>query len=191
MKSKFIKIFILAIALLLTAVMKPPKLFAGEALNKAIESILPDGWGIIETKENEIPWGHYLGQNYEGQRGTLLVLRGPANIQLNWQDREGNWKRIPLAKEVLEICIMHPGYHDSWKRFFFIHRPIPATKIYSGNLGVIFGHPTHRITSESKFKEILSQAKATGWPDSPHNEGKLSWSTWKSDLNMAIRNLEK
>jgi len=173
---------------LVSAGISPQILFANESLTQAIESVIPEGWDLIETKENEIPWGHYWGISCKGPKGKLLVLRGTVNVEFNWQDIHQNWHKIPLAKEALKIWIMPAGYNDSWKRFFNIHRPRPAVEICLSNSGLIFAQPTHLITSESKFKELLSQAKSTNWIESPHNARKLSWPTWEADLNMAAIN---
>jgi len=151
-----------------------------------IEANIPSGWKIKETKEGEIPWGHYWGLEYSGAKGTLILLEGPANVNFRWRDSGGNWHTEPLAKEALELWIMPPGYGDTWKRFFTPHRPVTAKKILSNNKWAIYGHPTHRITSEETFQGLLKQATSTGWPRSPHNEGALSWSTWDKDIRRVF-----
>lgn len=186
MKLKSIQILFFALVILVVKLIIPQQLFAEGIYTEVIESIIPPGWELVETKDNEIPWGHYWGQEYKGKRGKLLVFRGPTDVQFNWQDRNENWHKISLAKEVLEIWIMPPGYHESWKRFFNIHRPQPAVDIFESNSTSIFAHPTHRITDESKFKELLNQAKTTSWPESPHNGGKISWTAWEADLAKAL-----
>jgi hypothetical protein len=156
-------------------------------ISDAIKGIVPENWKIIQIKKNEIPWGHYWGIDYDGPKGYLLVLEGPADVLFNWQDRSGNWHKDPIAKEALELWVMPSGYKRSWKRFFVLHRPIAAKHIFSSEYGEIYGKQGHLITSKEKTEEILSQAKSTAWPDSPHNGKQLSWSTWEKDLKQGLK----
>jgi hypothetical protein len=125
----------------------------------AVKRIAPVNWEIIQIKEKEIPWGHYWGIDYDGPKGDLLVLEGPADVLFNWQDKSGKWHNAPIAKEALELWIMPPEYKRSWKRFFVFHRPISAKHIFSGELGKVYGRQSHHITSKEEFKKLLSQAK--------------------------------
>lgn len=152
---------------------------------------MPPNWKLAEKAVDQLPWGHYWGYTYLGEKGISVILEGPRDVLFHWRGNEGNEHREPLAKETLELWFMPPDYHDTWKRYLKPHRPIPATLVYSGKYEVIYGRPSHRITSLDEFRRRLKEATQTSWPDSPHNAGSLSWANWKNDIEESIRNLEK
>jgi hypothetical protein len=170
--------------------------FENESITKAILTTVPSTWKLVETKKNEIPYGHYWGYEYDGQKGELLIFMGPKNVMLNWRDTKSNCHQVPLAKESLSLWIMPPDYHESWKRFFYPHRPIPPELIYSGNVCRVYGLPSSRITSDEEFNKILKQATEICWSDSPDpdvaykNKG-LSWTTWSADLERQLKAILK
>jgi len=54
----------------------------------------------------------------------------------------------------------------------------PEVKAYS--------YLSHRIVSKNRFDEILTNAKSTKWPNSPSNNGNISWSTWEKDISIIL-----
>jgi hypothetical protein len=157
----------------------------------AINACLPANWTLQETKIDQIPWGHYWGweDRYNGPKGYLMVFEGPADVTFNWRDVNG-WHQKPLAKEILEVWIMPTRYRRSWEEFFNPSRPISAIHIFSGSIGKVYAHPTHRITSNLEFNDILKKAIEINWRTSPHNEGFLSWSTWQKDIKQQLEKLK-
>ena len=158
--------------------------------NELVEKInnnLPSRWKLVETKSGVIPHGHYWGLKYEGPGGLSIVLEGDKDVYLHWKDNKGDWHKEALAKESLELWIMPPDYRESWKRFFIIDKPKSAELLISGNSARVYGYPSHRIGSDERFKEILSHAKSTKWPDSPANKGTLSWREWKEDIKKIMK----
>jgi len=149
---------------------------------------LPSTWQVVEEKTNVIPYGHYYGLKYDGQKGLSLLLEGKRDVFLHWKDKSGVWDQEALAKESLELWIMPPEYRESWKRFFIIGRPKPAELIFSGKEARVYGYPAHRIGSNEKSNEILlSRSSGAGWPDSPVHTGVLSWGTWKEDIKEILQ----
>jgi len=150
---------------------------------------MPNNWRVVEEKTGVIPYGHYDGLKYEGPGGLSVVLEGDRDVFLHWKDKNGVWHQQPLAKESLEIWVMPPEYHESWKRFFIMKRPVPAKEIYEGKEAKVYGYPTHHIASLEKFEEVVSSLPtvATRWPDSPRNTGKLSWTSWREDIKKALQ----
>jgi len=145
---------------------------------------MPSTWRVVEEKIGTIPYGHYDGLKYEGPGGLLLVLEGDRNVYLHWKDKNGVSHQEALAKESLEVWIMPPEYHQSWKRFFIMKSLIPAEEIYSGKEAKVYAYPTHYIKSREEFEEIVASLPAvtTNWPESPNHTGVLSWLTWKEDI---------
>lgn len=150
---------------------------------------MPNTWRVVEEKTGIIPYGHYEGLKYEGTGGLALVLEGDQDICLHLKDKNGVWHQQPLAKESLEIWVMPPEYHQSWKRFFIMKRLVPAEKIYDGKEAKVYAYPTHHIASLEQFDEIVSSLSAvtTTWPDSPYHTGNLSWATWREDIKKAFQ----
>lgn len=153
---------------------------------------IPGSWRVIGEKTGVIPYGHYNGLKYEGSGGLSVVLEGDRNVFCHWKNKNGVWHQEALAKESLEIWIMPPEYHQSWKRFFIMKTPVPAEKIYSGKEAKVYSYPTHHIESREEFEKIISSLPAviTSWPDSPHHTGILSWVTWKEDIKEVLQGSE-
>lgn len=150
---------------------------------------MPKTWRVVEEKTGVIPYGHYDGLKYEGPGGLALVLEGDRDVFLHWKDKNGAWHQKPLAKESLEVWVMPPEYHQSWKRFFIMKRLVPAEKIYHGKEVKVYGSPAHHIASLVKFDEIVSSLPVvtTSWPDSPYHTGRLSWTTWREDIKRTLQ----
>lgn len=154
---------------------------------------MPSTWRMVEEKTGVIPYGHYDGLTYDGPGGLALVLEGDQDVFLHWKDKSGDWHKEPLAKESLELWIMPPEYHLSWKRFLIMKSPFPAERVYSGKKVKVYGYPTSRTSSPENFDQIMSTLPAvtTSWPDSPHHTGILSWTTWKEDIEKVLQDAEE
>ena len=156
---------------------------------------MPNTWRVVEERTGVIPYGHYDGLKYEGPGGLALVLEGDRDVFLHWKDESGVWHQQPLAKESLEVWVMPPEYHQSWKRFFVMKSPVPAEKIYDGKEAKVYGYPTSRWASQKsreRFDEIVpALSVATSWPDSPRHTGILSWTSWREDVKKALLETEE
>jgi hypothetical protein len=51
--------------------------FSNEEIAQAIQNNVPEGWKIVEKRENKLPRGHYWGLEYEGRTGQEITLQGP------------------------------------------------------------------------------------------------------------------
>ena len=152
-----------------------------------VKQKIPRTWKIIEEKIDVIPSGHYWGIDYSGPKGLSFILEGDLEVLLHWKDGIGEWHQSALAKESIELWVMPSDYNESWKRFFVLHRPRPAELIFSGKIVKVYGLPSHRIQFPEKFNDILSRAKSTSWPDSPANNGRLSWEHGRKILERLFR----
>lgn len=154
---------------------------------------MPSSWRVVEEKTGVIPYGHYDGLKYEGPEGLLLVLVGPQDMFFEWKDEGGVWHQNSFHKEAIELWIMPPEYHLSWKRFFIMKSPVPADLVFSGNAVKVYGIPSRRPAShhhkqlfDDWFKEILLQATTLGPKLSP-----LFWTTWKEDIKKVLQEAEQ
>lgn len=156
-----------------------------------LQSSAPKGWKYGKTIPNEIPYGHYWGGQFEGEKGYLIILRGPNKVVCSWKDSDGNWQEETPAQEILKLWIMPEKYRLTWKHYVKLHRPKSANEVYSGKIGRIYGLPSHQITEDEKFNEILKESSEIDWSTSPHHGGALSWKNWRTDLRRQFENLEK
>jgi hypothetical protein len=158
-----------------------------------IVASMPSTWRAFEEKTGVIPYGHYDGLKYEGPGGLLLVLVGPQDMFYEWKDESGAWHEKSFTKEAIELWIMPPEYHLSWKRFFVMKSPVPADLIFSGDAVKVYGMPSRRPTSQHHKQlsddwfnyEVLPQATTLGPKLSP-----LSWTTWKGDIKEVLQEAE-
>ncbi len=153
---------------------------AEEPALAAIQAALPAGWFLAESKPDQLPYGHYWGDSYDGPRGQLLVFSGPADRYMSWRDRDGGWHRDAIGKEALEIWIMPPAYAESWRRFLKPMRPTPAARVYSNETSRVYGKAGAR-SSQARIDEIVEKAAETRGYDPA-----LSWSTWQEDLRTRL-----
>lgn len=155
----------------------------------AIASILPTGWSIVERKNGEIPWGHHWCDEYKGVTGTKFVARGIYPSKSRFLGRDGQWKDITVGAEALDIWVMPGTYRNRRADWLCIHRPVqPTSVVYTASVKV-YARPSHHATPEEKqrFNEQLAISSAVESPESPWNDpGRLSWSSWQSDINVAI-----
>jgi hypothetical protein len=109
-------------------------------------------------------------------------------VNFQWRDHQKQLHQEAIAKEALKLWIMPPEYHESWKRHFMFHRPIPAILIEAGEAAKVYGFQTHHIVNRPKFEARLKEAIFTSWPNSPHDEGSpLSWKSWRKDLKTVLK----
>lgn len=153
---------------------------------------MPSTWRVFEKKKGVIPFGHYDGLKYEGPGGLLLVLVGPQDMFFKWKDKSGVWRQKSFQKEAIELWIMPPEYHLSWKRFFVMKSLVPADRIFSSDAVKVYGRPSRRYTSQHHkqlfdeyYKEILPRATTLGPKLSP-----LSWITWEEDIKEVLQGAE-
>jgi len=45
------------------------------------EKALPQGWTVIERQFDAIPYGHHFCDDYNGLKGTKLIVIGPDPVQ--------------------------------------------------------------------------------------------------------------
>ncbi len=151
-----------------------------------VNKVLPEGWSITETSADVLPDGHYWGMEYKGHKGVGLVLIGKNDVPLDWKDQNDTWHKSPAAKESIDLWIMPHDYKLSWKRFFIFHRPEAAELIFSTPEIKVYGSAGHKIIDQKTFNGLISKAKSTKWPESPSNDGKLSWDNWETAIQGAF-----
>ena len=165
--------------------------FENQIIGGIIQSVLPSQWRIVEIKDNELPWGHYWSTDYKGKKGQMIIIEGPSEVSCNIRDNAGKWNTLPVAKETIELWIMPPDYKDTWKRFLDPHRPVPAKEIFGSKIGKVYGKTAHRLKDEKQFRELLKNVTEICWPDSPHNNGKVSWQSWQEDMKKKLQTIKK
>ena len=143
---------------------------------------LPRGWGVLEERDHEIPYGHYWNMEYEGERGYMVTFQGDKEVALKWKDKNDQWKQSYIARETLTLWFMPSCYRHSWKSFFVPKRPIGAELVFSGGSLKVYSMLGHHIVSEDELSKLVSIAKSTRWPDSPVHTGSVSWKDWRNDL---------
>jgi len=155
----------------------------------AIVRILPSGWSIAERKEGEIPWGHHWCDEYKGVTGTKFVARGINPSKSRFLGRDGQWKDVTVGAEALDIWVMPYTYQNSFTDWFCVHRPVQPTSVVDAGSVKVYARPSHHSTPDEarKFNEQLAISTAVESPESPWNDpGRLSWSSWQSDINAAL-----
>lgn len=154
---------------------------------KAITRSLPLGWTLAERKSDEIPWGHHWGSNYTGPKGLLLIARGTRLVNAEFEDNNGKWRAVAVATESLEIWLMPTNYSDSHWALPSIDRPIQPTVVVKQGPIKVYARPSHLLTSERRFNELLSKSNGVRWPGSPWNSpGSLTWRDWRPELAKTI-----
>lgn len=161
------------------------------AVDKAIygfEKALPQGWTVIERQFDAIPYGHHFCDDYNGLKGTKLIVIGPDPVQVVWTSLSGETISTTLAKESLELWFMPPNYRDSQTAWLCLHRPIQPIAILEDPSIIIFGRPSHQLNSKTAWLKLLTKAQAISWPESPANDrSKISWSNWEQDIRLAVQ----
>jgi hypothetical protein len=157
-----------------------------------IRKVLPDGWRVAKIDVDVLPKGHYWGLKYEGKKGTEVVLQGPHDVPFYWEDSHGVWHQEPLAKEALFLYLMPPDYDQSRKRFFVMKSPPPAKFLLETKMLKIYGYTDVWTVDGQRVGEITdvarSGAKSFGFRGpSRYDSGVLSWTTWKKDIDAALR----
>lgn len=160
-----------------------------KTIDALIQSI-PDGWSYIDTEVNASPYGH---EEENALRGFKITLAGDRNVVFSWKDDAEQWHQEPLATEALELWIIPSQYRRSWRRFFTMKAPEPASLIYENDHIKVYGLPTARWRSQEaqiRFNELVpSQVIETHWIESPRITKKLSWASWKEDVARVFREL--
>jgi len=143
--------------------------------------VLPPGWSLHGARDDEIPWGHFN----TGHGGELLVVVGPRPVDFLWQSGGGAWHREPIAQEALELWVLPGGYAPAPRPPGEHHPPIPPVEVFAGESVTVYGRISHVIKSKEQFDSLLRQASSTSWSDIASKS--LSWATWRSDLESALR----
>jgi hypothetical protein len=192
MKQRIIIICLVAIlkvVLISASVSAATQSFENQIIGSAIQAVLPSQWKIVEIKKDELPWGHYWSTEYNGKKGQMIIIEGPSEVSCNIRDNAGKWKTLPVAKETIELWIMPSNYTDTWKRFFDPHRPVPAKEIFESKTGKVYGQTAHRLKDEKQFKELLKTVTEISWPDSPYNNGMVSWKSWQEEIKKKLQTI--
>src|SRR5450755_2585980 len=45
----------------------------------------PRAWSLVDTKEDQVPWGHHWSDGYRGHGGTKLTFVGPSPVSFHWR----------------------------------------------------------------------------------------------------------
>lgn len=159
--------------------------FESPRIEAAILKSLPEGWNLDEEKGDEIPYGHYYGQEYEGHGGQLLIVIGPQDVPAYWWDESGQRHEEIFAKEAIRFWIMHPHYQNNWLSRLSPHAPIAPTLIYSGKLGRVYAMEGRRTISEEAAQEWETKAIKANSP-LDWNRDPISWSNWEDDLRPSL-----
>jgi hypothetical protein len=123
---------------------------------------------------------------YEGSGGLYITLVGDRDVTYNWKDWDGVWHREPILKESIQLWLMPPEYHQSWKRFFVFKSQVPAGQVYSGKNVKVYGQEGKYWPPgiPNRFEEVLPYASEFG--GTPEHT-VLSWTTWKEDINKILQ----
>jgi hypothetical protein len=157
-----------------------------QAVIAKLRPVLPVGWTISAQRSGVIPEGHHWGQTYTGVRGWEIVLRGPRDVHLLWQDAAGVWHTDVKGREALKIYVMPSTYRDNVLRFFVPKRPIAARLIHDGPACKVYAHPSFEmLMPDDAFRQIVKKSQEIRSPDSPPMS-ELSWGTWKEDIRQAL-----
>jgi hypothetical protein len=160
-----------------------------ESTERAIQSVVPPGWLVVERKVGQIPWGHHWCDQYAGVTGTELVIRGVNPSRSRFLQSDGQWQDVVVGAEALNVWIMPGSYRESRWYMFCFHRPIQPTAVVERRDVRIYARPAHHSNKQETdlFNEKLSNAKAVESPESPWNDpARLSWRSWKVDIDAAV-----
>jgi hypothetical protein len=123
---------------------------------------------------------------YNGPKGIYLFLVGWRDVEYYWMDQNGIRHKKPYFKEALELWIMPPEYHQSWKRFFVFKGHVPAPEVYSNKSARVYGQeniysapilPPHKL--EDDFPNVYEYY-------GPPKQMVKSWIFWKKDIKAAL-----
>lgn len=159
---------------------------SSEDLVARLAAALPKSWVIAERKPGVLPQGHYWGQDYHGARGEEILLQGPIDIYVAWQDSGGEWHKESVGKEALKLYLMPTTYSESLLRFFIPKRPLTACLLSETPSFKVYAWPSFTVIEREKLDRVVKHGKAIRWPDSPEVSGTLSWSSWRSDIKNVI-----
>ena len=168
---------LVALELLVLGCGSPPPIaapFENPGVALVIQSALPRGWRLEESKPDQIPYGH--DQNFT-HGGRLLVLVGPQDAYFDWQGRDDVWHHDPVFSEALKVWIMPPNYSDSWGNFFDFHRPASPLFVWSGPTATVYGMVTNHLKPGADLGDSIRLAKVT-----VGREVRPSWASWKEDI---------
>lgn len=151
----------------------------------AIAGTLPASWSVAEREEGQVPGGHYWGDwgaNYQGPKGTRIVLAGPQPTYFCWQSKSGEWKREPLGRESINVWFMPGDYSQGFWSWVNPHAPARAPLVFAGRTVKLFAQVSGHLFDEdkAKLKEILAGAMAAGCSNG--GESERSWLTWREDI---------
>jgi hypothetical protein len=155
--------------------------FESPRIRAALLEALPQGWSFVETRADQIPWGHHN----TGHGGELVVVAGPKAVAFLWRDGAETWHEEPLAQESLELWIMPAMYRPAPRPANEHHPHIPAKEIFEGRTTRVYGKIAHVISAPDRFEALLEQATSTGWSDI--SDESISWRGWKRDLASHLK----
>lgn len=152
-----------------------------------IRSVLPEKWSIVEARADALPEGHYWGMQYDGPKGFEVVIQGPRDVAFDWKDQQGAWHQEPVAKEALRLWLMPAEYRESWRRFFVMKRPKSVKLLRNAQNVRVYAEPSSRTVDTARVEQIVREAVSTAWRDRPDSADDLTWKSWSTDLDRALR----
>jgi hypothetical protein len=178
-----------ASSLVLGCATEAPPVAGLDQIMSAFERGLPAGWSVAKRSSNKYPRGHHDCDDYAGITGTEIVVVGPTAVNIVWTSKAGELRQSPIAKEALDVWFMPSEYRDSRTNWLCFTRRLQPIAILKTSHISVFGSPSIHFNSKEEAKrEVFDQALSWDWPQSPHNDySKLSWSTWRRDIETALR----
>jgi hypothetical protein len=164
-----------------------------------IAAKMPGNWwrNNEATKTDVLPYGHYDGLKYEGQRGLRLVLVGDRETVYGWEDKSGAFHQEPtlILKEAITLWIMpgeYPWPRQSWKRFFVMKSQVPIKEVYLGKMVQVYGEESGYwpLDARVRYKEIMANEDRKRFVWKPKDK-VLSWTTWREDIVKILQEAEK
>ena len=149
---------------------------------------LPAAWRLVETKQNQYPYGHHFCGGYDGLKGTKLTIVGPNSVSVQWTTESGEERVSKVAVESIELWFMPANYKDASFAWLCFHRPVQPVQVFTSSRIRVFGRTSHRLDPPDAFaRDILPKASSIRWPDSPANNPSLiSWQQWSKDIATAL-----
>jgi hypothetical protein len=127
----------------------------------------------------------------------MVEAVGPTPVEVEWETESGESGSTPVTHESIKIWVMPPDYRKDFGpltriiallTFCEIYQP-ETTRLYKGGGAVVYGLPSTLGRKDPVYDEIFRKAKRKlVFVDSPGDDpSRLSWKSWASDLEVALR----